>query len=97
VQFFIRVPGREHDNIRAFFISFFNQLLFLTANAFSAEILSKEAFDKVHTQYTKIGTISSTVAEMCSFLSVFPEESTITSAPFSSAFLISSSRASLLR
>ena len=34
--------------------------LFLTANAFSAEILSKEAFDKVHTQYTKIGTISST-------------------------------------
>ncbi len=34
--------------------------LFLTANAFSAEILTKEAFNKVHTQYTKIGTISST-------------------------------------
>ncbi len=27
--------------------------LFLTANAFSAEILTKEAFNKVHTQYTK--------------------------------------------
>ncbi len=26
--------------------------LFLTANAFSAEILTKEAFNKVHTQYT---------------------------------------------
>ncbi|MCC7651618.1 DUF1471 family periplasmic protein YahO, partial [Klebsiella variicola] len=26
----------------------------------SAEILTKEAFNKVHTQYTKIGTISST-------------------------------------
>ena len=34
--------------------------LFLTANAFSAEILTKEAFNKVHTQYTKIGAISST-------------------------------------
>ena len=34
--------------------------LFLTANAFSAEILTREAFNKVHTQYTKIGAISST-------------------------------------
>ncbi|MDV0600953.1 hypothetical protein RZO85_14705 [Raoultella ornithinolytica] len=34
--------------------------LFLTANAFSAEILSKEDFAKVQTQYQKVGTISST-------------------------------------
>lgn len=34
--------------------------LFLTANAFSAEILSKEDFAKVEGQYQKIGTISST-------------------------------------
>lgn len=34
--------------------------LFLTANAFSAEILSKEDFAKVETQYQKVGTISST-------------------------------------
>ena len=30
--------------------------LFLTANAFSAEILSKEDFAKVQTQYQKVGT-----------------------------------------
>jgi hypothetical protein len=59
VQFLIGVTGREHHNVSAFFIGFFDQL-FLTANAFSAEILSKEDFAKVEGQYQKIGTISST-------------------------------------